>query len=85
MDRISRHPELEPRVFVSPRFLNETINTMVEFLCFEQPGEWIVGGRSGPSWVMLESSLRTLCDLRWFKDDQSGPPSASVELAYPRA
>jgi hypothetical protein len=82
LDRIIRNRELEPRVFLWPRSLNQAITGLVELLCFE--GEYSLVQPVGPSWVVLDFALRALYDLRWFLDIAWGRSPGSAKLAYPR-
>ena len=50
----------------------------------EEGGEYSLVQPVGSSWVVLESALRVLGNLRWFEDIAWGRSPGSAELAYPR-
>ena len=87
--RILRHPELELRVFLAPRELDEVIGGVVHVLCFENGAEFSLVTPVGPSWVVFDASLAVFGDLDWFRAIFFRPfVDSDAEgrlLAYPRA
>ena len=81
LSRILRHPELELRVFLTLRDMDQVINGLVRVLCFENGAKHSLVEPVGPNWVVLESSLSTFVDLNWFREIFLEGDSA---LAYPR-
>src|SRR5258708_257750 len=57
LDRILRHPELELRVFLSPRELEGVIEGVMHVLCFENGADFSLVTPVGPSWVVLDIAL----------------------------
>jgi hypothetical protein len=84
LERIVRNLPLEPRSFLSPHALNEGITALVELLSFEDQGTWSLTPRVGPSWVVLESSMRVMSDQPWLEDIAVERWSGATALAYPR-
>jgi hypothetical protein len=88
LGRILRHPELELRVFLAPRELDEVIEGVVHVLCFENGAEFSLVTPVGPSWVVLDRALAVFGDLDWFRATffRAFDPNAEDRLlAYPRA
>jgi hypothetical protein len=86
LDRILRHPELELRVFLAPRELDEVIEGVVHVLCFENGAESSLVTPIGPSWVVLDSALAVFIDLDWYRAIfLDADPEDRRLLAYPRA
>jgi hypothetical protein len=83
LSRILLHPELELRVFLTLRDVDEVIHGLVRVLCFENGAKYSLVEPVGPNWVVLESSLLTFIPLNWFREIflKAGSESA---LAYPR-
>ena len=83
LSRILRHPELELRVFLTLRDVDEVIHGLVRVLCFENGAKYSLVEPVGSNWVVLESSLLTFIPLNWFREIflKAGSESA---LAYPR-
>ncbi|MES2643704.1 MAG: hypothetical protein V4850_29730 [Myxococcota bacterium] len=63
--RILAEPGLDPRVFLTPRELDDAIEALVLRACFERAGEYSLAP-IGPSWVVLDSVQRDLIDRPWF-------------------
>jgi hypothetical protein len=83
LNRILRHPELELRVFLTPRDVNEVVRGLVRALCFENSAKFSLVDPVGPNWVVLENSLSTFVHLDWFRRIFLEGHSDSA-LAYPR-
>ncbi len=83
LSRILRHPELELRVFLTLRDVDEVIHGLVRVLCFENGAKYSLVEPVGSNWVVLESSLLMFMHLNWFRQIflEGGSESA---LAYPR-
>src|SRR5215475_2109404 len=89
LGRILRHPELELRVFLEPRELEQVIEGAMHVLCFENGAESSLVRPIGPSWVVLDIELRLFIDLDWFRAAFFRPTfdrnAEAGLLAYPRA
>ena len=83
LDRILRHPEMELRVFLSPRELGRVTSGLVK-ICFENGGEFSLVSLVGANWVVLDSAFAAFMDLDWFKAIFLAYPEAG-RLAYPRS
>jgi hypothetical protein len=83
LGRILRHPELELRVFLSPRELDGVIEGVMHVLCFENGAESSLVTPVGPSWVVLDLALAVFGDLDWFRTIFDANPED--QLPYPRA
>ncbi|HYK59167.1 MAG TPA: hypothetical protein VEV85_07015 [Bryobacteraceae bacterium] len=83
LSRILSHLELELRVFLTSRDVDEVIHGLVRVLCFENGAKFSLVEAVGPNWVVLESSLSTFIHLNWFRQIflEGGSESA---LAYPQ-
>jgi hypothetical protein len=82
--RILAEPGLDPRVFLTPRELDDAIEALVLRACFERAGEYSLAQPTGPSWVVLDSVQRDLIDRPWFTrifwaDDQA----LAYRIRYP--
>jgi len=88
LGRILRHPELELRVFLSPRELDQVIEGLVHILCFENAADFSLISPVGQSWVVLDIALSIFGDLDWFRATffrAFDPNAEDRPLAYPRA
>src|SRR5262249_14752178 len=89
LGRILRHPELELRVFLSPRELEEVIEGVRHVLCFENGVEYSLVTPVGPNWVVLDIALAVFGDFDWFRAiffrAFVDPNAEDGMLAYPRA
>ena len=83
LGRILRHPELELRVFLSPREVDGVIEGVMHVLCFENGAESSLVTPVGPSWVVLDLALAVFGDLDWFPTIFDANPED--QLPYPRA
>src|SRR5215813_7280386 len=81
--RILRHPELELRVFFSPRELDRVIEGVMHVRCFENGAESSMVTPVGPSWVVLDRALAVFGDLDWFRTIFDPNPEER-QLPYPR-
>jgi hypothetical protein len=84
LDRILRHPELELRVFVSPRELDDVIDGVVHLLCFENGGDFSLMSEVGPNWVVVDSAFAGFIDRDWFRAIFLKAAPKSSQLAHPR-
>jgi len=84
LGRILRHPELELRVFLAPRELDEVIEGVVHVLCFENGAGYSLTTPVGPSWVVLDGAFAAFMDLDWFRAIFLDADPEAGRLAYPR-
>jgi len=82
--RILRHPELELRVFLAPRELDDVIEGVVRALCLRNEEFTLSGPEVGPSWVLIDSAYPAFMHLDWFDAIFLKTSSEAVRLAYPR-
>ena len=84
LHRILRHPELELRVFLTPRELDEVISVLVHVLCFANGAERSLVTLVGPNWVVLDGAFAAFMDLDWFQAIFINTCSEAGQLPYPK-